>query len=528
MNQHVRHPTVHPGQTFNMAAYTISRAALVTPDKPALLVFGERPNAGPIEMWSFASLERAVLNVAAGLRERDYPRGARIAIRLENTSLYPIVFFGAIAAGYVPVAVSAALTARETALLIDDCEASAVITAPTLPVGDIAACVEVIAGREVSQWLQQQTSSTYAFTLARDPAFMVYTSGTTARPKGVVHAQRSIIGRRPMVDGWYGLTSDDRVLHAGAFNWTYTLGTGLCDPWAIGATAIVTTGRKSPPEWPALIARSGATIFAAVPGVFRQILKYGAPTRDNLGELRHGLIAGEQAHEELFTQWKAETGRELYQALGQSELSTYVSTSPTVPRRVGAIGKAQPGRRIAVLPVEGGDVPLPAGEEGLLAVHHSDPGLMIGYWRRPDEEADLWRGEWFVGGDLAHIDEDGYVWHHGRVDDVMKVLGYRVSPLEVEDVLAQHPDVADVACAAIQVRLDVKVVGAFVVLRAGAKCSAEALSAFAAARLADYKCPRSIIFLNELPRTENGKIKRRALAGFVNPDLTEGTEKTKQ
>ena len=285
--------TVHPGQTFNMAAYTISRAALSSPDKQALVVIGDADASEPEEVWTYARLEAAVLAVAAGLREQGYARGSRVIIRLENTSQYPIAFFGAIAAGLVPVATSAMLTASEAAFLIRDSGASAVVLADGLPLDPMPDGVDVISSRDVSGWIEQTVSSTYAFTKGDDPAFLIYTSGTTAQPKGVLHAQRSIIGRRPMVEGWYGLSAADSMLHAGAFNWTYTLGTGLADPWAIGATAIIYTGAKDPARWPKLIENTGATIFAAVPGVFRQMLKYGAPSAGNLGRLRHGLIAGE-------------------------------------------------------------------------------------------------------------------------------------------------------------------------------------------------------------------------------------------
>lgn len=503
---------VHPGQTFNMAAFAISRAALVTPDKPALIVVSNATAQRPSEVWTFGRLERAILSVAALLRERDYERGSRIAIRLDNTPLYPIAFFGAIAAGYVPVAMSATLTPREALFLVRDSGASCVVLAQTLPLDGVPDGVEVVRGHELETWISRAPSSTYAFTLARDPAFMIYTSGTTAEPKGVVHAQRSILGRRPMVDGWYGMTRDDRVLHAGAFNWTYTLGTGLCDPWALGATAIVYTGAKDPAHWPAIIANTGATLFAAVPTVFRQILKYGAPSASNLGMLRHGLIAGETPPADLFDAWFAATGLELYEALGQSEISTYISTSPSLPRRPGAVGKPQPGRQVAILPLAGGVDPLPPGEDGLLAVHTSDPGLMLGYWNRPEEQAAVMRGEWFIGGDIAMMDSDGYVWHRGRADDVMKVLGYRVSPQEVEAVIALHPAVGEVACMAVTVRPDVWVIAAFIVPAEGVTPDATAILAFAAEHLADYKRPRQVVFVESLPRTPNGKIKRNTLS----------------
>jgi acyl-coenzyme A synthetase/AMP-(fatty) acid ligase len=194
-----------------------------------------------------------------------------------------------------------------------------------------------------------------------------------------------------------------------------------------------------------------------------------------------------------------------------SEISTYVSTCPGMARKDGSPGRAQPGRRVAVLPVESGTDPLPSGEEGLLAVHRSDPGLMLGYWNRSDEEAEVYRGEWFLGGDLAIIDADGYIFHQGRANDVMKALGYRVSPLEVETAIAQHPNVAEVACAEISPREGVTVIGAFLVAKPGHTVDAGSVLAFAKERLAQYKCPREIMVVDALPRTPNGKVKRSEL-----------------
>lgn len=498
-----------PPARFNMASYCIGRAAAARPDAVALIVI-DTTGDPPREVWTYAALEDAVLRTAAALRALGLEPGGRILIRLDNTSTYAILFFGAIAAGLVPLPASTQLTASEVEFLLQDSGAAAV--AGSLPQGARALGARLIAADEVERMAAFGERAAYADTDADAPAFLIYTSGTTSRPKGVLHAQRSAWGRRPMYDGWYGLTSADRVLHAGAFNWTYTLGTGLTDPWANGATAIVYTGEKDPALWPRLIRETGATIFAGVPSLYRRILKYARPERGAFGVLRHGLIAGETPPPGLFDEWSARTGIELYEALGMSEMSTFISSSPTVARRTGAIGKAQPGRSVAILPVDDGGVdPLPPGHEGLLAVHRSDPGLMLGYRRRPAEEAEVLRGEWFIGGDLAVMDEDGYIAHQGRANDVMKALGYRVSPLEVEAVLALHPAVAEVACAEVQFRSDVSVIGAFVVLGEDAVADADALKAFAAERLAAYKCPREVVFVDALPRTSNGKLRRKRL-----------------
>ena len=497
---------------FNMARYCLAASAAATPGKPALIVVAS-PDATPSEIWTYADLEDAVLRTAGALRALGLTPGDRIMIRLDNTSAYAILFFGAIAAGLVALPASNQLTDRETLFLAADSGAAALACATPLDLTGRAHAPIVLSPDDVTRMMHEGPRLDYAATHAEDPAFLIYTSGTTANPKGVLHANRVAIGRRPMYQGWYGIGGEDRVFHAGAFNWTFTLGVGLTDPWANGATAIIYTGEKEPALWPRLINKTGATIFAGVPALMRQILKYGDVRPRTMPSLRHALIAGEAPPPGLFETWREQTGTDLYEGLGMSELSTYISTAPTVPRKPGTVGKAQPGRRVAIIPVEGENAPLPPDTEGLVAVHRSDPGLMLGYWNRPAEQADVIRGEWFVGGDLGRMDAEGYITHEGRNNEIIKALGYRVSPAEVEAVLAQHPDVAEVACAEVAVRADVHVVGAFIVPKGDTHPDGESIRAFASERLAAYKCPREIRFLDKLPRTPNGKVRRAALVG---------------
>ncbi len=499
-----------PPAAFNMAAYCIGRSRGSSPDKAALVVVAD-PTRAPSEIWTYARLENAILNVAGALSTSGLTPGARILIRLDNTSEYALMFFGAVAAGFVPIPASTQLTQPEVMFLLENSGAEAVCVADNLAVGPVPAGVQVIEKEHVSRMIADGPRGTYAATAADQPAYLIYTSGTTSRPKGVLHAHRAAWGRRPMYQGWYGISSSDRVLHAGAFNWTYTLGVGLTDPWANGATSIIYTGEKDPSLWPKLILAHGATIFAAVPGLYRQIMKYSDARPDAFGALRHGLTAGEAPPPGFFDEWRARTSLELFESIGMSEMSTFISTSPTVPRRDGAIGRPQPGRSVVILDVDGGTEPLGAGEPGLLAVHRSDPGLMLGYWNRPAEEREVLRGDWFIGGDLASMDAEGYVTHHGRANDLMKAGGYRVSPQEVEAAIVEHPSVAEVACTEVRVRADVSIIAAFVVAKPGAVCEPDAIKAFAAGRLAAYKCPREVVFVDNLPRTPNGKLRRAAL-----------------
>ncbi len=504
-----------PPARFNMARYCLETAARLTPDKIALIVVSDaRAPVEQAECWTYTQLDVAVRRLATGLRDLGLQPGARLMIRMGNTSDYALLFFAAIAAGCVPIPSSAQLTAEEAAFLLKDSGAQVLAQSADLALQPPPG-VQVLDSVAIAALRNGSAPLDYADTAAEDPAFLIYTSGTTGQPKGVLHAQRSAWGRRPMYQGWYGMRADDVMLHAGAFNWTYTLGVGLTDPWANGATAVLYNGPRDVTVWPLLLEKFRATLFAAVPGLYRQILKYNDLHAFDLSGLRHGLTAGEALSVALLEQWRQVTGKELYEALGMSECSTYISTAPGAPIRPGSPGQPQPGRCVAVLPVAGGDDPLPVGEIGLLAVHRSDPGLMLGYWNRPEEDALVYRGDWFLGGDLAHFDAEGYLHYHGRNDDVMNALGYRVSPLEVEQCLSRHPAVAEVAVTEVAVRDGVTVIAAFVVPRDPDEpegLDAAPLLAFAHAHLAAYKCPREIIFTDALPRTANGKVRRRDLA----------------
>lgn len=502
-----------PPARFNMARYCLGEAARVCPDKVALIVVSDA-DAGELatERWTYAEIDGTVRRVAAGLQRLGLDPGARIMIRMGNTSDYAFLFFGAIAAGFVPLPSSAQLTEREATFLLQDSGASLLAVSEQFDMHTIAG-VKVIGPSEIAALKATPEPIAYADTAADDPAFLVYTSGTTGQPKGVLHAQRSAWGRRPMYQGWYGMRPEDIMFHAGAFNWTYTLGVGLTDPWANGATAVLYNGPREITVWPRLIERFRATLFATVPGLYRQILKYCDLAGYDLSSLRHCLTAGEALSPSLLEAWRGTTGTALYEALGMSECSTYISASPEVPPRPGSPGKPQAGRCVVALPIVGGEEPVPTGQVGLLAVHRSDPGLMLGYWHRPEEEALVYRGEWFIGGDLASFDQDGYMTYHGRNDDLMNAMGYRVSPLEVESCLSQYPAVAEVAVTELKVRADVSVIAAFVVPKdPDAELDAAPILAFAHERLAAYKCPKEIIFIDKLPRTANGKVRRRELA----------------
>ena len=484
---------------FNLARYAVAGAG-APGDKVALTVMRAAGDATP-QVLTYGELRDAVLQ-AAGALSRQADPGARVILRVGHEIAFPIVFLGAAAAGLVAVPTSPMLSAGELGHIARDTGAALAVVSPSLG-ADGLAC-PILAPADLTgppgQW---------ADTGPDDLAYIIYTSGSSGRPKGVAHAHRAVWARRMMWAGWYGLTESDVMLHAGAFNWTYTLGAGLLDPWAIGASTLIYGGPRDPGVWPALAAARGATIFAAAPGVYRQLLASGAPL-DGLSGLRHALSAGETMAATTRADWDARVARPIYEALGMTEVSTYLSSSPSAPPVPGRAGRPQTGRRIAILPQDAGETPLPTDEPGIIAVDRRDPGLMLGYWRAETETAAAMRGDWFLTGDMGRMNADGYVAFEGRADDMMNALGYRVAPEEVERALMEHGAVTGAAAVELPMRADLSLIAAFLTTDGPPPSEAD-LRAHCEARLANYKIPRIFEFVDALPRNPNGKLQRKKL-----------------
>lgn len=481
---------------FNLAAHVLARAAQ-TPDKVALAVIGMTG----ADRWSFGRLEAAVRGTATGLQRLGLEPGDRVLMRIGNTVDFPIAFLGALAADLVPVPTSALLTVPEITAIARDLAPRLILAQPGVALPMPAPCpvldTAALAG------IRDLPPADYAMGDPDRPGYVIYTSGTSGVPRAVLHAHRAIWARRMMWEGWYGLRETDRLLHAGAFNWTYTLGTGLLDPWTVGATALIRDADVMPTQIPLLMKRHDATIFAAAPGVYRQMLRAEMPA---LPRLRHGLSAGEKLPDTTREKWESATGTSVYEAFGMSECSTFVSGSPTRPAPAGALGYPQPGRRVAVLD---GDRIVQRNTPGTLAISTRDPGLMLRYLGAPEATAARLSGEWFLTGDSVVMGDDGALRYLGRTDDMMNAGGVRVSPIEVEHAMNAHPAIQESAAAELRLKADTSVIGCFYV--ADQDLDLEELSAFAADRLARYKCPRLFRRVEALPKGGNGKILRRAL-----------------
>ena len=471
---------------FNLAAHVLW-ANGADDDKAAMAVL----RADGSEHWSYGRLRESVLRTAGGLLKAGVKPGDRLLLQLGNTPSFPVVFLAAVAAGILPVPTAAGLTRQEFARLQDMIRPAAIIGEGNGDTLDFEALVR--ADRLSAPVLDDPNR----------PAYIVFTSGTSARAIGVVHAHRAIWARRAMHGGWYDLHRSDRLLHAGAFNWTYTLGTGLFDPWSVGATALVAADDVDPSMLPQMMKRHDATLFAAAPGVFRRLIRSEIPA---LPKLRHAFSAGEKLPETLRARWREITGTAIYEAFGQSECSTFVSSAPCKVAPTGAVGYAQPGRRIAILDANG---PLPRGEPGEIAIGNDDPGVMLGYFEAPEATAARHREGWFLTGDTGEMAVDGAITYLGRRDDILTAGGYRISPLDIEDAMMQHPDIED--AAAVDERIGPETTVVALHYASDTALAPQSLESHAAAHLARYKQPRVFHHHHTLPRGRGGKLLRARL-----------------
>ncbi|MDQ2092804.1 class I adenylate-forming enzyme family protein [Rhodalgimonas zhirmunskyi] len=484
---------------FNFTAHVLDRAGDL-PDKIALAVLGP----SKAERWSYAKLEAAVRGTGTGLLQAGLKPGDIVLMRLGNTVEFPIAYLGAMAVGLVPVPTSSQLTAREVAAMIETLAPKAVLRADGIACPDDPGC-PVIGEAELTA-MRDLPPCDWHMDDPNRPAYIIYTSGTSGKPQAVCHAHRAIWARGMMHEGWYALHEDDRLCHAGAFNWTYTLGTGLMDPWSVGATALIPAPGTDADQLPLLLKRHDATIFAAVPGVYRKILSQS--DKIDLPKLRHGLSAGEKLSEAIRHRWNDATGTKIYEAFGMSECSTFISANPSAPARPGTLGQPQIGRRVAIIDPDTG-APVNIGEDGVIAISNRDPGLMLGYWGDEAQTKARFRGEWFLTGDAAEMGEDYQITYHARTGDMMNAGGYRVSPLEVEAVLQGFEGLREVGVTDVEVKADASVIAAFYV--SDAPLDEAALNAFAGERLARYKQPRIWMRVDDLPRNPNGKMQRKRL-----------------
>ncbi len=473
---------------------------------------------------SYGQLEERSRKLAAALLASGVQREDRVLLLMLDSSDWPVAFLGSLYAGVVPVAVNTLLTSEDYAYMLSHSEAKAALVSgallPTLqaamqkgpqqlrtafvsqPVGELpTGMLELEAAIAARAPMEAPAATT-----PRDHAFWLYSSGSTGRPKGTVHVHGSpwwtaeLYGK-PVL----GLTEDDVCFSAAKLYFAYGLGNALTFPLSVGATVVLMGERPTPDavfkRWTGAVK---PTVFFGAPTGFAGMLASPAlPSRDAVA-LRMCSSAGEALPGDLAQRFKAHFGCDIVDGIGSTEmLHIFISNRPD-DIRYGTTGKPVHGYEIELRGEDG--QPVPVGEVGDLYI--KGPSTATMYWANPEKTADTFKNGWTKSGDKYSRDADGYYTYAGRSDDMLKVSGIYVSPFEVEATLMQHPAVLEAAVIGTQDADGLTKTKAFVVRKAGQSVSEEELKSFVKERLAPYKYPRVIEFLDELPKTATGKIQR--------------------
>ncbi|MEH7136872.1 acetate--CoA ligase, partial [Priestia megaterium] len=366
-----------------------------------------------------------------------------------------------------------------------------------------------IASKELEiEWLDRE-----------DGLVLHYTSGSTGKPKGVLHVHNAMIQHYQTAKWVLDLRDDDIYWCTADPGWVTGTSYGIFAPWLAGATNVIVGGRFSPEGWYQTIEKYGVTVWYSAPTAFRMLMGAGdnLVKKFNLTSLRHILSVGEPLNPEVFrwglkvfnlrihdTWWMTETGAQL------------ICNYPSIIIKPGSMGKPIPGVQAAIVDDEGNE--LPAYQMGNLAIRKGWPSMMKSIWNNTEKYNSYFlKDKWYVSGDSAYMDEDGYFWFQGRVDDVIMTAGERVGPFEVESKLVEFPAVAEAGVIGKPDPVRGEIIKAFISLREGYKESdelKEEIRIFVKEGLAAHAAPREIEFCDNLPKTRSGKIMRRVLKAW--------------
>jgi benzoate-CoA ligase len=465
---------------------------------------------------TYAQLAERVDRAANVLLALGLQREERIGIAMLDCCDWPALFLGAIKAGVVPVAMNTLLTPSDYEYQLRDSRAKAVfVSEPLLKSFSDARDLDVVPAARLKELLDKATpKAAAAATTSDDMCFWLYSSGSTGAPKGTVHLHSHLIATADLyAKPILGIRESDVVFSAAKLFFAYGLGNALTFPMSVGATAVLMAERPTPEAVFKRLVSSKPTIFYGVPTLYAALLASPAfPQKEEL-KLRVCTSAGEALPKNLGERWTEKTGTEILDGIGSTEmLHIFISNRPGEVR-YGTTGKPVPGYEVRLVD-EQGSVITRAGEMGELQI--SGPSSAIMYWNQREKTKNTFQGPWTRSGDKYTFDADGYYTYGGRSDDMLKVSGIYVSPVEVEAALISHDAVLEAAVVGMEDENKLTKPKAYVVLKPNASAS-EALKVelqnHVKSRLAPHKYPRWIEFAKELPKTATGKVQRFKLRG---------------
>ncbi len=486
---------------------------------------------GPAGTRTYAELCTDASRWGHGFQSLGLQRGDRILMFCDDTPAYPAAFFGAVRAGFVPLLINTLTPPDLLQFYLSDSGASvAVADAEFCARFDAVACKDtqlhtliivngaagdhaVPVALTAEQWLPRFPAELpEAGTHRNEMAFWMYSSGSTGRPKGIVHLQHDMAySDAAFARNVLQLKPDDICFSVPKIFFAYGFGNSITFPFSAGAATLLLPGQPKPAAIFEAIERFRPTVFFGLPTLYTSLTKAEGAAATDFSSLRMALSAAEVLSAEVFNGWKKLTGIEIVEGLGSTEaLHIYLSNRPD-NKKLGAAGLRVPGYEVALRDSDGHDVD--DNEEGILWVR-GDSNTPL-YWNRPDKTAETIREEgWIYTGDRFVRDSDGFHFFRGRADDLIKISGQWVYPLEVELCLAEHPEVRECAVFAVELpdrRMTLKAAVVMNTTRFDSADATKMLQDYVKATLLPYKYPREIRFLDELPKTGTGKIDRQAL-----------------
>jgi acyl-coenzyme A synthetase/AMP-(fatty) acid ligase len=511
---------------FNFGFDVVDRWA---EDRTKLALISVDPSGEKSEQHTFWDLRAQSNRFANLLLSLGVGKGERVFVMLPRIPQWYTAVLGMIKLGVVPMPATTLCTPRDIEYRIKQAEAIAVITdlenAPKVEEA-AGACPSLkhllMVGDEKRGWISVAGKMAEASpfldgverTRSDDPLLIYFTSGTVGYPKMVLHTQASYgLGHVLTARWWHDLKPTDLQWTLADTGWAKAAYGKLFGQWTQGAAILQhdAKGRFDAQLTMRILREYGVTSFCAPPTAYRMIVLEDL-AQYQLPDLRHCTSAGEPLNPEVMKKWEEGTGLTIYDGYGQTETVLLVGNYQCLPVRPGSMGKPMPGFQVGIVDEEGTE--LSSGEEGQIAVKVKPDrpvGLFREYWKDPDAMAGSFVGDWYLTGDKAYRDEDGYFWFVGRADDLIISAGYRIGPFEVESALIEHPAVAESAVVASPDPVRGEIVKAFVILKPGYVSSDEltlSLQNHVRQTTAPYKYPRAIEFVPELPKTISGKIRR--------------------